>query len=233
MIVRPGDGVLHLITQPDHAALARRLMEHCVPLAVAPRRGSILLAVGEHDNGWRDLDEQPSIDSSGRIVDFISMTTTPKQAVWPRAVERLGVDPMAAALVAHHAVTVYDRFRPEPEWTTFFAQMEAMRDRLLPSAGLSIEELRRDYAYVRVGDLISLTFCTAWTEEQKYDDWRVGREDDRRVVVSPKRFDRPEIPFEVNAVELPDRSFESDRDFRDTLAKGRQVTLSGTIATHD
>ncbi len=38
VIVRPADGVRHLITQPDHAALAGRIMEHWASLATAERR---------------------------------------------------------------------------------------------------------------------------------------------------------------------------------------------------
>jgi len=33
VIVRPAGDDIQLITQPDHAHLARRVMEHCVPLA--------------------------------------------------------------------------------------------------------------------------------------------------------------------------------------------------------
>jgi hypothetical protein len=229
MIVRSGAGVIHLITQPDHAALARRIMDHCAPLAHAPRRESILLAIGEHDNGWRELDAQPTIDANGRVVDFVSAPSGAKQAVWPRAVERLRANPLAAALVAQHAVTVYNRFRPEPDWRTFFPEMEAMRDRLLPNAGMSLEELLRDYAYVRLGDLISLTFCTGWTDDQTYAEWRVRRQDDRVVSVTPHAFDLPEIPFEVPAVELPDRPFSSDAEFREALANGKRVSLSGVL----
>jgi hypothetical protein len=230
MIVRPGNGVLlHLVTQPDHAALARRIMEHCEPLARAPRRESILLAIGEHDNGWRELDEQPAIDANGRVVDFMTASTEAKQAVWPRGVARLAAaDPLAAALVAHHAVTIYDRFRGDPEWSAFFPEMQTMRDRLLASAGLAVDALLHDYAFVRVGDLISLTFCTKWQDKPSYDRWKVSGEDDR-VVVTPDPFDASEIAIEVSAWELPDRSFESDSAFRESLANARRVTLKGVV----
>jgi hypothetical protein len=229
MIVRPGDLVVHLITQPDHAALAQRIMEHCVPLSRSPRRASILLAIGEHDNGWRELDERPDIDADGRVVDFINASAGAKQAVWPRAVARLGADPLAAALVAQHAVTVYDRFRADAEWTSFFSEMEAMRDAVLPAAGVSHDELVRDYVYVRLGDLISLTFCTGWTDEHTYGEWRVRRDKSGRIIVSPDAFDLPEIPIDVTALELPDRPFPSDAEFREALANGKQVTLSGFV----
>ena len=46
MIARVDGGTVHLITQPDHARLARYVMERCVPLASHDRRDDILHAAG-------------------------------------------------------------------------------------------------------------------------------------------------------------------------------------------
>src|SRR5688500_19092608 len=107
MIVRPAASAFHLITQADHAALSRRIMEHWLPLAHHARRPSILEAVGEHDNGWRELDQNPAIDRTGRVVDFVNAPSPAKQAVWPRGAARLAGDPWTAALVAQHAMAGY------------------------------------------------------------------------------------------------------------------------------
>lgn len=229
MIVRSGRGLLHLITQPDHAALSRRIMEHWAPLEDAQRRASILHAIGEHDNGWRELDDHPAIDGNGRVVDFVNAPAGPKRDVWPRGVERLADDPFAAALVAQHAVTVYDRYRTDAEWQTFFPEMAALRDRHLDVAGIAHEDLLRDYFYVRLGDLISLAFCTGWKDEQHYNGCRVQLEDERHVAVSPGSFDLPEFAIEVHALELPDRRFESDSAFRSTLSNASRTTLTGRV----
>jgi hypothetical protein len=38
-----------------------------------PRRDAILLAIAEHDNGWREVDVAPIVDeATGRIHDFVS-----------------------------------------------------------------------------------------------------------------------------------------------------------------
>jgi len=60
MIVHPTESGCVLVTQPDYAGLARRIMEHCVSLVKHP-----------------------------------------------------------PALVAHHAMFAYDRFREESDWTAF------------------------------------------------------------------------------------------------------------------
>ena len=73
MIIRPAPDRIHLITQPDHAKLARTIMEQCAPLASRPRRDVILHAIGEHDNGWAEEDGSPAVHrTTGRIVDFLT-----------------------------------------------------------------------------------------------------------------------------------------------------------------
>jgi hypothetical protein len=230
MIVRRLDQVLQLISQPDHAALAGRVMERWAPLHSAERRASILLAVNEHDNGWREADAAPLVDPEGGVFDFIRIPAPVRQAVWPRAVNRLAQDDLwAAALVAHHAVTVYDRYRAESTWASFFPQIEALRDELVTSAGRSFAELAHDYVFVRIGDLISLVFCAEWDEPQTFDRWNFRREGDR-VLVTPNAFAGRDVPIAVNAREIPARRYVDDQDLRGTVLSSPVVTLRGTVA---
>lgn len=227
MIVRPAEEAVHLITQPDHAALAREIMQHCVALAELPRRAAILHAIGEHDNGWREPDEAPGIDqSTGAILDFVSASVEVRQGVWPRAVARLRDDPWAAALVAEHAIVVYDRLRAEDGWSGFFAEMEATRDRLIAGAGLELAALQSDYRFVRLGDLVSLAFCAGWAEPQRCYEWTVQL-DGLRVMVQPDPFGGREIPFEVSAREIAAAPFEFVEEFRAALRRSPVVSLRG------
>jgi hypothetical protein len=232
MIVRPGDRVLHLITQPDHAALAYRIMDRWEALHDAARRASILLAVAEHDNGWREPDAAPSVDpGTGRIHDFVTAPAAVRQAVWPRGVARLANeanDPWAAALVAEHAVTVYDRFRSDAQWSNFFAEMEATRDRMVGASGRTAHQLAADYAYVRIGDLISLTFCSRWTDPQKFERWTIQLDGDR-VTVSPNSF-AVEFSIEVECREIADRVYRSDAELAEALRSAPSIALTGLVA---
>jgi hypothetical protein len=231
MIVRGAPRGVHLITQPDHAALARRIMEHWRDLDDHPRRESIFLAIDEHDNGWREPDAEPSIDpATGRVHDFINAPAPLRQGVWPRGVERLSHDSWAAALVAQHAITVYDRYRSDSQWTAFFENMEGMRDALLAHMNASFQALQEDYPFVRIGDLISLVFCNPWQQES-YREWTF-RFDRDIITVTPWPFDSREVPFEIEAIELPDRSFASDEELRGAVAAAPRVTLSGVVR-HD
>jgi hypothetical protein len=229
VIVRRLGDDLQLITQPDHAQLARRIMEGCVPLAMRLRRDAILHAIGEHDNGWAEEDAAPRVNpETGQVFDFVTAPASVRQIVWPRGVARLAGTPYAAALVAQHAITVYDRFRSEPEWTSFFEGMERARHEMLRAAGLGLDDLLPDYVFVRLADLISLTFCTGWTDEQRYGEWVVQRVG-TRVAVTPDAFGRAEIPFEIRAREMRDRPFRSDGELREALNDARQTILSGEV----
>jgi hypothetical protein len=230
LIVRSEHSSLYLITQPDHAALARRVMERWVPLHEAERRASILHAIAEHDNGWREPDDAPSVDpATGRVFDFITVPVAVRQGVWPRAVARLADDPWTAALVAQHAVTVYDRYRADPEWAHFFPQLEAIRDVHLRAAAGTLAELASDYVYVRLGDLISLAFCNRWTDALTFDRWTVQLIGDC-VRVTPDAFDDHDIAIAVPARPVPDVLFASDEALRQALAASPLVWVRGLVS---
>lgn len=229
MIVRRLSDRVQLITQPDHAHLARRIMERAVSLDDRPRRESILLAVAEHDDGWAEEDALPTIDfATGTVVDFVTAPLVVRHRVWPRAIGRLSYDPWAAALVAEHALTVYDRYRSDPAWSAFFADLTELRDAMLGASRGSAEDLTSDYAFVRLGDLISLTFCSGWTEPQHFAGWIV-QGSGSRVSVTPSPFSST-LPFEVPSRELAGTSFRSDAELRDAFLAAPKMALAGVVA---
>ena len=205
-------------------------MEHCVPLAARARRDTILHAIGEHDNGWAEEDAAPIVDSkTGNVVDFVSAPLSVRHAVWPRGVARLSDNPWAAALVAQHALTVYERFRSETEWASFFAEMEAARGVMLGASGMPAGDLAADYVFVRLADLISLTFCTGWTDEQRFGDWTVQRSG-TLIVVTPDAFGGATIPIGINAKQIRNPPFRSDAELRAALSEANTTTLRGEVA---
>jgi hypothetical protein len=230
MIVRTAETTLQLITQPDHAQLARRVMERSVPLLTRARRDSILHAIGEHDNGWAEEDAAPLIDgATGEILDFIHAPIAMRQRVWPRAVSRVGDDAWAAALIAQHALTAYDRFRPDADWADFFDRMTAMRDDLVGASGGALTNLLEDYLFVRLGDLISLSFCLGWSGDQQFADYRIGSSGDGRVLVSPDLFDGAVVPMEVAGREIPKRTFGSGDELHQAIATAAPTMFRGEV----
>ena len=226
MIVRAAPHGVHLITQPDHARAAGQIMAHCVALASHPRRQSILHAIREHDNGWSEEDAAPAVNpSTGQIADFITLPVGARQAVWPRGVGRLA-DPWAAALVAHHAVTVYDRFRSDDQWTSFFAEMEGMRD--ARAGASSFDDLLADYSYLRLGDLISLAFCTGAAGEQRFGAWSIALKD-TRVVVAPDPFGGVAIPIEIEARAVSAGPYAFDAQLRTAVRDAETIIVRGLV----
>ena len=229
MIIRRDRDEYVFITQPDHAGLSRRVMERCVALQHHPRAASILLAIGEHDNGWAEADAAPLVDPKSRApLDFVHAPAAVRQGVWPRGVARLSQDPWAAALVAHHAVAVYDRYRGDAEWEAFFTQMESLRDALLSPAADRLADLLADYRFVRLGDLISLVFCTGWDEVQRHDPWTVSRYGDV-VTVSPGVFDSRSIAVRILAKRLPAVPYRTDGELRAALDVAPVTDLRGEV----
>lgn len=231
MIVQHANDRLLLITQHDHSRLSGRIMARCADLANHPRRGSVLLAITEHDIGWVEEDAAPIVDPvSGDVVDFVRAPAEIKHAVWPRAVRHLSMEPWSAALVAQHAITVYDRFRTDEEWAGFFSTLEQLRDTMLREDGGRMEDLEADYAFVRLGDLISLCFCTGWPEEQRYGRWRVHRSGSD-VIVTPDPFAGERIPIEVPARALMARPYRTGQELAAALRASEPTTLTGGVQT--
>lgn len=232
MIIRTTDASLLLITQPDHAMLAGRIMERWQVdgLTDSPRRAEILSAVAGHDNGWREVDTAPVVDPSGKLLDFVTAPLAMRQGVWPRGVERLGAQPYTAALVAAHALHVYDRNRGHVDWDSFFDEMRALRDRYLAATGVPLDDLNRDYTFVRIGDLISLTFCNAWQRPQADAFGYEIHFDGTRLTIAPDPFRGAEIPVEIAARELPNRVYTSAEDAEQAWRSASVLSVATVIS---
>jgi hypothetical protein len=231
MIIRPHPEGQLLITQPDHAALAARVMSQWAGLD-SPRRADILTAIGAHDNGWLNVDAAPLRDAtSGGVLDFMHVPLEVRQGVWPRSVGLLHATPYAAALVAQHSIHIFARFRGHDEWTPFFAQMEQMRDEALArSRAAPLETLIREYMFVRLGDLISLTFCNAWPDVPGEDYGYTIRQDGRRVIITPDPFAGREVPVGISGRLLPHEPFTDAAAARAAWEAAPRVTVSGVVA---
>jgi hypothetical protein len=230
VIVRSTELSLTLITQPDHAALAWRIMEHWVAdgLPVAEHRAPILTAILQHDNGWQEVDLAPLHGGDGGVLDFVTTPIDVRQAVWPRGVERLAPTPMAAALVAEHAINVYSRYRDDAAWASFFSQMAELRARFAGVADVSLEEVAEDYFFLRAADLLSLTFCNGWTDVQHIRHYAF-RLDDRVMTIQPDPFAGATVPLEVLARVLPRQHYASVADLGDAWAASSRVTVRGVL----
>jgi len=233
MIIRRDRESLLLITQPDHAALSNAIMEpwQADGLPDHPARALILFATREHDNGWIEPDAAPIVDAATRRPhDFISAPDEVKHSIWPRALSRIGArNPLAASLIAAHALHVYRRHRGQPEWQPFFDEIAATRERLLDQAGTSSAERGRldaDYRFLFLGDLLSLVFCNGWTEPVEGGGYRIQLSG-TTMEVAPDPFAGRDVALEVPARRIPARAYGSDDDLRNELAQAHEEIVRG------
>jgi hypothetical protein len=99
----------------------------------------------------------------------------------------------------------------------------------LRRASLSFDELQRDYLFVRAGDLISLTFCNAWREEQTIDGRCRIRLLGDELLVAPDPFAGRIIPLEIAGVEMPTAACSTAAETQETFQRARRVRLGGTL----
>ena len=192
-----------------------------------PRRESILYAVEAHDNGWLDVDRAPVRTADGHVADFMTLPIEDRRAVWPRGVNRLADDPVAAALVAEHSMFIFDRFRADTDWAPFFAAQAVLRAKYAAAAGVSLDELQRDYAFLRIADLISLTFCNRWTEPEGSFGHRIAGDGGDVVLVTPDPFSGESVSLEIEARVMPHRVYRDDEDLAAAWHSAPTTTLTG------
>jgi hypothetical protein len=234
MIVRDDGDSFVLITQPDHARLAGDIVAamRTEPVLDTPARGTVLFATREHDNGWFEVDAEPTIDeATGRPCDFIAGPAHVKHELWPRGIRRAArSDPRAGALIAQHAITVYAYRAGEPEWQPFFGPITAIRDDLLEQIGAASgpprEAFEREYRCVRLGDSFSLQFCNGWTEPQETHGYTASL-CGSSLVISPDPFAGGSVPLRILARRVAKRRYASDADLRAAIANTVPEVLQG------
>ena len=237
MIVRPDGDSWLLVRQEDHAALAADLLSHWQADGVPdrPTRATLLDATRLHDCGWLDEDDRPSVDPAlGAPWDFVHLPISRRQAVWLRAMTRLDDRPHIAALVAHHALTAYNRFERDPAWGGFFRTMASERDRRVSAlaqdgrSGVAFDSFLRDYALLRLADLVSLTLCHGWSDAFEVDYYRAVP-DGATLTLTPDPFGGAIVPWRVAARRIPRRHYASDTDLRDTVDAAPVDWLDGFL----
>ena len=106
--------------------------------------------------------------------------------------------------------------------------MATLREHNRARAGADAATLNREYDFVRLGDLISLTFCQPWLDPQAHGAYRITG-DGRDLVVQPDPFDGLEVAFTIRARRLPNRAYADAADVR-TAWNGAEITMiEGTI----
>lgn len=233
MIVRDEGETFLLITQPDHARVAEQIVAAIrTEPALESDRAAILLAAREHDNGWSEVDAEPTIEpATGRPRDFIAGPAPLKHEIWLRGIARgARMNPRVGALIAEHALTVYGYRRGIPEWAAFFASITALRDDLLEQGGALTGPARelfdRQYRCVHLGDSLSLQFCGGWKGPNPTLEYQATLQN-RVLLISPDPFDGASVAIRVLGRRIPARRYQHDGDLRETIAAVAPEVVTG------
>lgn len=234
MIVVPDGDELVVVTQHDHARLAGEVLslwrEDGLPQH--PRRGEILFALREHDNGWREADSAPRVDpATGRPHDFASAPPDVRAEVWLRGTGRYaGEQPYSALLVTWHALALHRSHRGEEAWEeALLAPLDERREELLERTGAAAEEVRSDHRFLDLGDALSLAACNRWTEPTERAGRRFayrpgGANVDGELWIEPFPL-AGATTFRVACRSIPHRRYAGDADLGGELAAARWTAL--------
>ena len=240
MIVASIPGQLRLVTQNDHASFAAELLGlwRCAPLSDHPRRSSLLRAVREHDNGWREADSAPHCRPDGRPHDFISLPEALRRELWQQGVERfVDDDPWVAALILEHALVLH-RGRDDPAWHALLETWREQRASLLEEAGESEDTLARDYRFLDLCDMASLVVCCPLTESIERHGFSLRLVEPPPVGVDAVLILDPfplagATTFRIPCRTIPDRCYGGDGDLAIELAIARWQEMRVRVAPSD
>jgi hypothetical protein len=235
MIIRRAESMLQLITQPDHAALALRIMRQwdAAHFPESPRKRSILSAIEHHDDGWAEADAELIVDgTSGQLLDFVEVSDAIKRETSWLGIEGRESDPYAGALMAQHRLHVYRRHVNDSEWRDFFSTVTDARDRYLRTTGsIALEQLLDDYRFVRAGDLASLAFCNNWASTDDDECGYAMRLEGTSLLIAPDPFGGRAVEIRIDAREIPNRPYSSLSEVQQTVAAAPLVTLTGVASS--
>jgi hypothetical protein len=174
MLVLDDGDRLCLITQSDHARLAHDILSlwRADGLPEAAWRTTLLRAVAEHDNGWRESDSAPTLDiGKGRPCDFRSLPADERRRLWRRGVERFIADePTVAYLLILHAHRLHESSLDHSDWRDFFDFLEERRKAVENRLTFTPEALHVAYEYLALADALSLDACGVWG--RRHSLWR-------------------------------------------------------------
>jgi hypothetical protein len=236
-----------LISQVEHARISADLATHCIaqfsmtqragasqPLALSPSaRNELLNAIRHHDDGWRDWERAPQLDSKlGRPLAFTELPPADAVAIWSRSVDAAAeFGPLAAATVAGHFLRLAsksDATRANAAVVTWRTDMQPRRDAWLAMWAQRDPQLHTQDAadealqWLWTFDEVSLWFCcTCMPDERSIpcapQAHRAGRDtpvemqllaaSEGFATVEPWRFDDPAFDLHIEGGVVPARVY--------------------------
>jgi hypothetical protein len=162
------------VTQPDHAQVSAELAAAFDSRKVPRIEESVLRAIAMHDVGWMPYDgditapHAPSQLESGVAVSFANTEPETFLPAWMGSIQAAqSTGPLGGLMVSAHFARLthpyLDSGKGTPEQRAqvegFLLREAARVERLLPQAGLPVEEIEALITVLQFCDLASLYFC--------------------------------------------------------------------------
>ncbi|QDT01495.1 DUF3891 family protein [Adhaeretor mobilis] len=224
------DGSPHwlLIPQTEHARLSGELAEAYQPLAASPPgesyRNSLLKAIHHHDDGWREWDASPELDSQGRPLSFLELENKQSLIIWERSVQRMLAHDssfVAAYLVAEHfkQLLAHSEDSPPDDVTRDWLE-EISEVQILATTNVRKSSLAELEAWLPAFDALSLWMCKAiLAEEQQFallpehaEETKFTRVTDSHFTAKPWNFESPEIELTTKAITVPVANYATSEE---------------------
>jgi hypothetical protein len=187
LFVAKSNGKLRIISQQDHADFAAQFAAHWGNSSFSVPRPyeSMIIATGEHDNGWWEYDLRPLVDENGEPINFFHVPRELHSKFYKNGIDRvIGQDKYAGLMVVMHTIGLFNErygtdkgpipppfLMDDPRYKDFLKTMESERKELLTKLESS-EEFKtfsaadmiwRNYRLLQVFDRLAIHFC--WVDE--------------------------------------------------------------------
>lgn len=240
-----------LISQHDHAELSGEIMKYWGNKEFGGLDSEVLFAIGEHDNGWKEWDSSPKVNSVSRYpMNFLEMSSSDQSEIWRRCFKRHSANhPYASALIALHFGKLNEKSLNKNsnngmaralqiEISDFVSDMLKIN---ISNSDLNSlpKDVQVNLRLVQVADIISLTLCHGWLSIG-IEDVPVSYNgstailnlksiDGSNYVMAPYPFSQPLINLQVEGRRLGQKKFSGDAELREMLAESRREVLHFSI----
>jgi len=238
-----------LITQYDHAGLARRIMKHWgnEEFSKPDPYEEVVFAVKEHDSGWVPWDSEPKVNpSNGYPANFMEMSTNDQVEIWSRCYKPfVGDHPYAAALIALHFMKFNQKAINKNDANGLATNLQnEMADYIagtldIPLSGSQLlnipSNIKANLRYLQVSDIISLTLCHGWQSidmdqvptghGELTKTLQINSEDGFNFTIDPYPLDEPVVECSIVGKKISMKSFSSNDEYRSALKSAETTTL--------
>lgn len=179
----------HLISQPNHAALAGALAARFVAPQFPALDPLLVMAIAEHDCGWALFDSEadpavaPPVDERGKPLSFIDIVPADFVRAWTASIDRAEeICPAGGIMVSTHFRRLCrHRLNAAADHAADKAVLEQFDDRearraarLLPAAKITPAQVAALTDTLQFCDLLSLYLCCGASEEVTFPQMIAG-----------------------------------------------------------